>query len=174
MIRKALVVTALLLSQGCVHRPAPPPLTANVVGKAADFSLPEYPGGKPHSLVSDKGSVLLLDVWASWCDPCRDALPMYEQLLKEYGPRGFKVYAINVDEDPRQIAPFVEETKLNLPVLVDTKAVIAEGQLGVRVMPSSFIVDKKGVIRFFHEGFSEEYLSRYQAQIEQLLAEPEK
>ncbi|MFZ5470765.1 MAG: TlpA disulfide reductase family protein [Myxococcota bacterium] len=163
----------LLLAASCVRREPLPPLTGPAMPAAPlIFQLPTYPGGELHDLTADRGQVVLLDVWATWCEPCRDSLPLYEQLLKHYGDRGFRVYTLNVDEDPRQIAPFVEQTKLSLPILLDQRAAVSERMLRVRVMPSSFLLDKKGVVRFVHEGFAEEFLARYQTEIEELLAEP--
>jgi thiol-disulfide isomerase/thioredoxin len=135
------------------------------------FQVKRYPDGAVYNPASDRGSVVLLDVWATWCEPCRDALPMYEQLAKEYGKRGLKVYALNVDEDSRAIPAFLEESKVTLPILVDANAQVAEKMLGVKMMPTTFIVDRKGVVRFAHEGFAEEFLQKYQTEIEQLLAE---
>ena len=182
MVSRLLPVLAIGLLAGCVT-PAPPPLTSDVLAatpsnplgqtdKPFDFTLKRYPDGKPYQLSSDRGSVVLLDVWASWCEPCRDALPMYVDLLKEYGPRGFKVYAINVDADPREIDAFLAETKVELPILLDPGARFAEAELRVKMMPTSFIVDRRGVVRHVEEGFAEEFLSRYLKEIEQLLQEP--
>ncbi|WP_224368745.1 TlpA family protein disulfide reductase [Hyalangium versicolor] len=135
------------------------------------FQVKRYPDGSPYTVASDRGSVVLLDVWATWCEPCRDALPLYESLAKEYGSRGLKVYALNVDEDSRAIPAFLQEVKVALPILVDENAQVAEKTLGVKMMPTTFIVDRKGVVRFTHEGFAEEFLQKYQTEIEQLLAE---
>ncbi|MBI3182557.1 MAG: TlpA family protein disulfide reductase [Myxococcales bacterium] len=168
----ALAAAVLAFAGSCVRRDPLPPLSGplpSAQGPLA-FSLPFYPGGERHSIASDRGQVVLLDVWASWCEPCRDALPTSEQLLKQYGPRGFRVYAVNVDNDLRQVPKFLEETKLSLPVLLDTDLAVS-GQLKVNVMPTSFLVDRKGYVRHVHEGFAEEFLARYQAEIEQLLAE---
>ncbi|HYR55072.1 MAG TPA: TlpA disulfide reductase family protein, partial [Myxococcaceae bacterium] len=84
---------------------------------------------------------------------------------------GFKVYAINTDEDPDEVAPFVKETKLGLPILLDRDAELVETKLNVRVMPTSFLLDKQGRVRHVHEGFTAEYLPQLQAEIEALLAE---
>jgi thiol-disulfide isomerase/thioredoxin len=143
--------------------PAPAPL---------QFSVKRYPGGEPHAIASDRGSVVLLDVWATWCEPCRDALPMYENLAKHYGSRGLKVYALNVDEDTRAIPAFLKEAKVSLPVLLDSNAEVADKVLRVRLMPTTVLIDRKGMVRYVHEGFAEEFLAKYQAEIEQLLAEP--
>jgi thiol-disulfide isomerase/thioredoxin len=145
--------------------------TGNPLSGPLSFQVKRYPDGAAYDVASDRGSVVLLDVWATWCEPCRDALPIYEQLAKEYGKRGLKVYALNVDEDPRAIPAFLQEAKVNLPILVDTNAEVAEKTLGVKMMPTTFIVDRRGVARFVHEGFAEEFLQKYQTEIEQLLAE---
>ncbi len=179
-------LSAALLSlalAGCITKSNLPPLTGPGAGAPAgvpglaeplSFEVKRYPDNTPYNPASDRGSVVLLDVWATWCEPCRDALPLYEQLAAEYGKRGLKVYALNVDEDPRAIPPFIEETKLKLPILVDENAKVAEKALKVRSMPTTFLVDRQGHVRFVHEGFAEEFLVKYQHQIEQLLAEPVK
>lgn len=175
-------VTSLALA-GCATGNSLPPLTGPVSaqsGKALTgaetaplrFQVKRYPDLAPYDVAADRGSVVLLDVWASWCEPCRDALPLYEQLSRQYGDRGLKVYALNVDEDPRAIPAFLEETKVNLPILVDENARVAEQALKVRMMPTTFLVDRRGVVRFVHEGFSEAFFQQYQNEIEQLLAEP--
>jgi thiol-disulfide isomerase/thioredoxin len=185
-MRTFLGALVLLALAGCSQHSALPPLVAGdpaspmgpPVGEAKSglsgplsFQVKRYPGGEPYSLASDRGSVVLLDVWATWCEPCRDALPMYEDLAKEYGKRGLKVYALNVDEDARAIPAFLAETKVSLPILLDANAQVAERTLNVRMMPTTFLVDRKGVVRFVHEGFAEAFLQKYQTQIEQLLAE---
>ena len=157
--------------------PSTAPQGAGARGSAEEplrFQVKRYPDNAPYDVAGDRGSVVLLDVWATWCEPCRDALPLYEQLAREYGSKGLKVYALNVDEDPRAIPAFLQETKLGLPILVDENAKVAERALKVRMMPTTFLVDRQGVVRFVHEGFAEEFLQKYQNQIEQLLAEPAK
>lgn len=152
-----------------------PPLTddASRGSKGAhtlDFTLPRL-GGPPYTLSQDRGKVVLLDVWATWCDPCRDALPLYQDLKKEYGAKGLEVYAINVDTDARMISSFLAETKVDLPVLLDPGAVFAESKLQVKVMPTAFLIDRKGVLRVKHEGFDESLISTWVKDIEDLLSE---
>jgi cytochrome c biogenesis protein CcmG, thiol:disulfide interchange protein DsbE len=169
-----LTAALLLAVTGCVVRdPLPNPSGPVGPPQVADFTLPLYPSKQPHDIKSDRGSVVLLDVWATWCEPCRDALPIYEALAKEYGPRGLKVYAINVDEDVREVPRFVAETRLSLPILLDEKGTISERVLKVSVMPTTYFIDRKGKIRHIHAGFAEEALAQYQAELEQLLAERE-
>lgn len=178
------VLLGVLSLTGCARGSTMPPLTPAVPGGAEEqgtqvsstqplvFQVKRYPGGEPYDLVGDRGSVVLIDVWATWCEPCRDALPFYENLVREYGARGLKVYALNVDEDARAIEPFLKEVKVGLPILVDENARVAERTLKVRGMPTTYFVDKRGVVRHVHEGFNEEFLTKYQSEIEALLAEP--
>ena len=181
-MRPLALVLAVLSLAGCAQ--SMPPLTgfaprATEQGLESGptglrFTLKRFPGGEPYVLESDRGNVVLLDVWATWCEPCRDALPMYQDLAKHYAARGLKVYAINVDEDARAIGPFLERTKVVLPVLLDANAAVAERDLHVNVMPTTVLLDRQGQVRYVHEGFDEEFLAKYQAEIEELLAEPVK
>jgi thiol-disulfide isomerase/thioredoxin len=165
----------LLLLSACVVRDPPPPLTNDnpqaQTMKLDTLSLPKLDGSQ-WTLAGEKGQVVLLDVWATWCDPCRDSLPMYHDLNKEYGPKGLKVWAINVDAESKGIEPFLKELKVQVPVLVDPNGAIAEKTLKVKVMPTSFLFDRKGTLRYVHEGFAEEFLSKYTSEIEALLKEP--
>lgn len=177
----SLVLAALALS-GCAQNM--PSLTEPAMASGSGalesepapltFTVKRYPGGEPYSIASERGSVVLLDVWATWCEPCKDALPMYQDLAKHYASRGLKVYALNVDEDVRALGPFLEETKVTLPVLLDANAEVAEKVLRVRGMPTTLLVDRQGRVRYVHEGFAEEFLTKYQSEIEELLAEPAK
>lgn len=177
-MRSLLTPLVFLVLAGCSQNSTLPSLVENDRGTSQGalaapltFQVKRYPDGEPYSVVSDRGSVVLLDVWATWCEPCRDALPFYQELAKEYGARGLKVYALNVDEDARGIPAFLADTKVTLPVLLDANAVVSEKTLSVKLMPTTFLLDRKGVVRFIYEGFSEELVRKYQAEIEQLLAE---
>lgn len=174
MIR--LLLIAAVLSSACIKREGPPPVTgpgSELVGRdGIDFTLQRYPDHSPFRLSSLKGKVVLLDVWATWCDPCRDALPLYVDLQKQYGAKGFQVVTLNVDADESQIAPFLAQSKVDLPIVLDPNAGFAESTLQVKVMPTAFFIDKQGRVRERHEGFAEEFLEKYIADIELLLKEP--
>jgi len=171
---RTLGLAVLVLLTGCLKSDPAPPLTGPVGGE-------ERPGlqtmvlktldGKEWRLSQDKGQVVLLDVWATWCEPCADSLPMYHDLLKEFGPRGFKLYGINVDADSKVVTPFLKELKVEIPVLVDPGAATVEGALKVSVMPTAYLIDRQGKLRHVHDGFAEEFLPRYMKEIEELLAE---
>ena len=177
---RALPMVGLLSLCACVTTaptPPPPPLSGPVAGLPGggaplELALTRHTERTAWKLSDERGSVVLLDVWATWCEPCRDSLPMYQDLAKQFGSRGLKVYAISVDADPNLITPFLEENKVALPVLLDPAAAVAEETLRVRMMPTALLVDRAGVVRHVHEGFAEEYLQKYVTELEALLAEP--
>jgi peroxiredoxin len=136
-----------------------------------DFSARRVPEGSTWRLSQDRGSVVLLDVWATWCDPCRESLPFYDDVARQFSARGLKVYALSVDADVAPIGPFVKELKLALPILHDPGAAMAEQTLKVRQMPTSFLIDRRGVVRHVHEGLSEDFFGQTLSEVEALLTE---
>lgn len=180
-MRRALALGAALALAACAHRGAVPaeapqgPTAPVAAGTPLAFTTARYPDGTPYALESDRGSVVLLDVWATWCEPCRAGLPLYARLGQELGARGLKVYALSVDEDTRAIGKFLADTGATLPVLHDPDALVAERLLGVQQMPTTFLIDRKGVVRRVHEGLYEDLdaaYAEYRAEVEALLAEP--
>lgn len=172
---RLLPLMSILLLSACFKQDPPPLLTGSAVETdrpgLKGMVLKRQAGGKDWQLSDDSGSVVLLDVWATWCEPCRDSLPMYQDLLKQYGSKGLKVYGINVDADSKAVPPFLKDLKVELPVLLDPGANIAEKALQVKVMPTAFLIDRKGNLRHVHEGFAEEFLQKYITEIEALLVE---
>jgi thiol-disulfide isomerase/thioredoxin len=161
----------LLVLAGCT-KAAP---SSSLSTEPIDFTLPRYPSKEPFTLASERGKVVMLDVWATWCEPCRDSLPQYQTLASKYAERGLRLYALNVDGDaavPAEIPKFITETKLSLPILLDTDAKLAEELLKVKVMPTAVLIDRKGRVRHVHEGFENKSLSEVTSQLESLLDEP--
>ncbi|MDP1826525.1 MAG: TlpA disulfide reductase family protein [Archangium sp.] len=161
----------LIILAGCT-RAAP---SSHRSDAPLDFTLPTYPSKEPFSLSSERGHVVMLDVWATWCEPCRESLPQYQALAGKYAARGLRLYALNVDGDaavPAEIPKFITETKLSLPILLDTDAKLSEETLKVKVMPTALLIDRKGVVRHVHEGFESTSLAEVVGHLESLLAEP--
>ena len=136
---------------------------------APQVSLPDQ-AGKTVSLSSLRGRVVLVDIWASWCPPCKAAFPAYEDLFQEYGPRGFDVLAVNVDAKRSAADEFLSGRHFQMHVVFDPKG-DTPAAFNLRGMPTSYLIDKRGSIRFVHEGFTDKLLAQYKHEIEQLIAE---
>jgi peroxiredoxin len=103
--------------------------------------------GAVHDLAQYRGQVVLINFWATWCEPCREEMPSMQRLRERLSGKGFTVLAVNVDEPEARVRRFVTENRLDLPVLVDRNKNITRAW-GVRVMPSSFLVGPDGRIRY--------------------------
>ena len=141
---------------------------------SVSFELPDLTG-KTHTLKDYTGQVVLLDLWASWCVPCMQALPLYAEFQKEYGPRGFSVVTVSLDEEREALDDFVENffkgAKPPYIILHDQEAKLAK-QIILDTMPTSLIIDRSGQTVYLHTGFNrtkDEAL--YRAKIEKALAQ---
>jgi cytochrome c biogenesis protein CcmG/thiol:disulfide interchange protein DsbE len=126
--------------------------------------------GKAVQLGAYKGKVVLVDFWASWCAPCKTSFPALDLLFHEYQPRGLEVLAVNVDEHRRDAETFLGHHPHRLMVLFDPDGV-SPAAFGVKGMPSSFLIDKLGTIRFTHMGYSGRVDESYRQEIDHLLEE---
>jgi peroxiredoxin len=102
------------------------------------------PDGKSMMTLEDfKGKVVFLNFWATWCAPCKEELPSMERLYQKYKDRGLVVLALSVDPEPSAVIPFVRDRRLSFHVGIDPKLAVAN-LYGVRALPSSFIIDRRG------------------------------
>lgn len=125
-----------------------------LVGRAApDFSIPAVSGGGSLSISALSGKVVVLDFWATWCVPCRHSFPYYEGLAKRH-PGEVAVLAVSVDDEPDGIGDFVKETGVTFPIGWDQDKSIVE-RYRPEAMPTSFLIDRNGLVRFVHGGFRE-------------------
>jgi thiol-disulfide isomerase/thioredoxin len=99
--------------------------------------------GKVWRLADLRGRAVLLNFWATWCEPCRVEMPTLQQLAEIYGPEKLVVLAINFREGPRRITQYVQATGMNLPVLLDASGEIAR-QWGANVFPTTILIDSAG------------------------------
>jgi cytochrome c biogenesis protein CcmG/thiol:disulfide interchange protein DsbE len=131
-----------------------------------DLSKLKLEGKLPADL---KGKVVLLDFWASWCEPCKASFPVMEDLQKRYGPRGLVVIAVNVDEKAADMQDFLKKNAVSFAVMRDAAQTLV-AQTGIATMPSSFLIDQEGKVRFAHTGFrGDETKKKYEQEIESLL-----
>ncbi len=117
---------------------------------APDFTLTDI-DGKKLSLSDYRGKVVLLDFWATWCAPCRSEIPHFVEMQQKYGPQGFQVIGISMDDDAKPVREYYREFKLNYPVAVgDDK--LADKFGGVMGLPVNFIIDRDGRIHLRYLG----------------------
>ena len=117
-----------------------------------------------------QGRVVLLDFWATWCIPCHDSIPFFEKLHGKYGSQGLTVVGINQDVSQRYVPDFVKRFHMTYPILVDTAS--EAGRLyGVSALPTTFLVDRKGMIRKRWVGFDFIIKNGIDTKIRQVLRE---
>jgi thiol-disulfide isomerase/thioredoxin len=108
--------------------------------------------GKPFDLASERGNVVFLNVWATWCGPCRFEIPELETMHNKYAGQGFKVIGVSVDESGADaVRAFVKEQKMTYPIEVDPEGKLAN-LLQTTVLPTSILIDRDGTIVWRHFG----------------------
>jgi cytochrome c biogenesis protein CcmG/thiol:disulfide interchange protein DsbE len=117
---------------------------------APDFSITDL-DGQTVALRSYRGKVVLLNFWATWCEPCRKEIPRFLEFQKQYGPQGFQVLGVSLDDSDKPVRKFRDEFKITYPVVMGD-AKLAESYGGVLGLPISFIIDQDGRIAAKHVG----------------------
>jgi peroxiredoxin len=122
------------------------PKLGELKGKPApEFSL-ESLDGKTVRLADFRGKAVLLNFWATWCQPCKIEMPWFEQLQKQYGPDGLQVVGIAMDDASKEdIARFAKDMGVNYPILLGKESV-GDAYGGVQFLPSTFFIDREGKI----------------------------
>jgi len=124
--------------------------SAQIGATAPDFQLPSLTG-EPVVLSDYQGQVILVNTWATWCPPCKAEMPAINEFYETHQNDGFVVLAINSQEDAATVQQFINAQEFTFPVLLDTQASVIN-QYKVRGLPTTFIIDRDGVIRYVHTG----------------------
>jgi thiol-disulfide isomerase/thioredoxin len=109
---------------------------------APDFTLPSLDGPNL-TLQEQRGRVVMINFWATWCGPCRVEMPHLSKLYEKYRGSGFTVLAVNIDEDPHKAASLAKQLGMRFPVLLDTEKKVSR-LYDLSTMPSSVLVDRDG------------------------------
>ncbi|MEQ1579529.1 MAG: TlpA disulfide reductase family protein [Steroidobacteraceae bacterium] len=121
-------------------------------------------------LSPQKGKVVYVDFWASWCVPCRESFPWMQAMQAKYAAKGLVIVSVNVDEIRADAERFLAKYGRGITVQYDTAGAVAK-EYDLKGMPSSFLVDRAGSVRFKHTGFRERDREVFEAEIRQMVAE---
>jgi len=145
---------------------------ARAVGEgtvAPEIALKDL-SGKLVQVADLKGKVVLVDFWASWCGPCREELPVLDGLYKKYRERGLVIIGVGLDRDSDKLAKFLRAMPLSFPVVHDPAGSVAD-KYGPPKMPSSYLIDKRGLIRHVHSGYKASDKAQLEKELAAMLAE---
>ena len=160
----ALMVSGLVTAADqllpAAQAPAAPACTLAVQGKQVPAGLDKF-----------RGQVLYVDFWASWCGPCRQSFPFMNQLQSELGDKGLTVLAINLDEEATDAQTFLASHAASFKVASGANQECAAA-FHVEAMPSSYLIDRAGKVRYIHQGFRAGDAELLQGLAASLVAEP--
>ncbi len=158
----AIIFTAALAISG--------PVQAAEEGKTApDFTLKALDGSNV-KLNELRGTVVLVNFWASWCGPCRTEMPLLDELYNEYRDYGFTILGINLDEEQNRALMLLDRIPVSFPVLFDPENITSES-FAVDAMPTTVLIDRNGVVRHHHRGYKDGFMDKYEQQVKELVLE---
>lgn len=153
----SMVAAGSLASSGLTGRPAP------------DFAL-KSSTGENLRLSEYRGDVVMINFWATWCGPCRQEMPLLDELYSRYQRVGFNLLGVNIDDDSNRAMDMIRELGVNFPVLFDARKEVSR-MYDVDAMPVTVLVDREGNVRYVHQGYKPGYEQMYLDQVRALLRE---
>lgn len=155
---------AMSFVAGCATaRPRPDP-----VGRDLDFEAVRLDAAGRLQLSSLRGKVVLVDVWTSWCVPCREALPVWGALRERLGDPRFEVVGVSIDDERAMAEDFVAELRAPFPMVWDDGALAK--RFAIEELPTLFLVDGRGVVRWSHAGYDGDTEAQVEVEVRRLLA----
>lgn len=179
MRRILVVLTVALIFAGCKKKEAPAPAapaaaatsTVLEVGKPMPAYSAQWLDGSKFDLAAERGNVVLLNLWATWCGPCRFEIPELQRMHDRLASRKFKVIGVSVDEgSPDEVKKFVAEQKMTYPVALDPEGRLAS-VFETTVLPTSALIDRSGKVVWKSAGIVLPTDEKMNAAIEKALAE---
>ncbi len=138
-----ILLVALMLYLGLFTNSSHTPSGLAPGKSAPDFKLKTL-DGKQVSLSGLRGKVVLINFWASWCPPCKEEIPLFEEVYKKYRDKGFEILAISTDSSIDALKDFLKDHKISFTVLLDNGKV--SNLYGIQGLPTSFLVDREGKV----------------------------
>ena len=136
---------------------------------APDFTLRSVAGTNLR-LAEQRGQVVLVNFWATWCGPCRQEMPHLNRIYDSYRKSGFVLLGINIDDDPRAAADLAAKLGLKFPVLLDSDKKVSRSY-DMSAMPATLLIDRDGRVRHIHQGYRDGVEKTYEEQVRTLLRE---
>jgi len=153
----AILMGASLASSGLTGQTAPDFVLKSATGE--NLRLSEY-----------RGDVVMINFWATWCGPCRQEMPLLDELYGRYQRVGFNLLGVNIDDDSRRAMAMVNELGIKFPVLFDEDKKVSK-LYEVEAMPLTLLLDREGTVRHVHHGYQPGYEQKYLNEIRSLLRE---
>jgi len=151
------IAATSLASSGLQGRPAP------------DFAL-KSSSGENLRLSEHRGEVVMVNFWATWCGPCRQEMPLLDELYSRYQRVGFSLLGVNIDDNSSKAMKMISELGVTFPVLFDSRKEVSK-LYEVEAMPVTVLIDREGTVRYVHHGYKPGYEEKYLDQIRSLLRE---
>ncbi len=136
---------------------------------APGFTLKSM-SGENIKLGEQVGNVVMINFWASWCGPCRQEMPLLNDLHNKYEPLGFTVLGVNVEENSSQAVDFISDTPVDFPILFDSANEVSKAYQ-VIAMPTTVLVDRDGNVRYIHKGYKTGDEQKYRDMVRKLVRE---
>lgn len=159
---KALIKAALLVS-------AMGMAATTQAATAPDFTLKARDGNNLR-LAEQRGDIVLINFWASWCGPCIQEMPQLDKLAQKYQPLGVQVWGVNVENDTSAANAYLNKVNVEFPILFDLDNSVSKAYR-VEAMPTTVILDKNGTVRSVHRGYKPGFEKKYEDEIKGLLRE---
>jgi thiol-disulfide isomerase/thioredoxin len=137
-------------------------------GRLPEIGLNDL-SGRRIDAASLAGKVVVVDFLASWCAPCKQEMPVLDRLYKKHKDKGLVVVGVSVDEEVGNLRGLLKQVRVTFPIVHDGSKAVA-GRFKPPRMPSSYIVDRKGIVRFVHAGFRADDAAKIESQVTSLLA----
>ncbi len=136
---------------------------------APDFTLKSL-AGTNLKLAEQRGKIIVINFWASWCGPCRKEMPVLQKFYEKYQDLGVSVWGVNVEQENQAGRDFLADLNLSFPILFDASNTIS-ATYQVEAMPTTIIVDRDGLVRYAFKGYKPGYEKKYAKAIKKLIRE---
>ena len=146
-----------------------PQAAVQLASNAPDFTLKSVAGANLR-LQEQRGQVVLVNFWATWCGPCRQEMPHLNRIYDKYRSSGFVLLGVNIDDDPRAATDLAAKLGVKFPVLLDTDKKVSR-VYDMSAMPATLLIDRDGRVRHIHRGYRDGVEKSYEEQVRALLKE---